>query len=502
MGILYCVAISTKERTFFGYCMDDVRDGKISCIIVKDMSRFGRDYIEASNYIETIFPFLGVRFISVSDHFDTEAEYNQNKALEIALKNLVNDMYAKDISKRVSVSRRLDMERGKFTGSNAPYGYKVDSGDVLRKYVIDRDAAAVVRQIFELAADGVTLREIAKALQEYRLALPGDYLKTGNLYVEEGAEAKAWYPGTISNILKNQAYIGNMVQGKRRTSLYDNEARHATDENDWIVVENTHEAIVDKELFNKVRAVMYKKVEESIFTSDRGKNLPIKEDIFAGILFCGNCGRRIPLASRILEKDGVLERQYFYSCRYNYDFGGKGSALAGALILLITWKIAYKIFGWIWRERNVDTGVIEYNIELSDGERQWCNSISIGGMIVIGIILFAQTGEEDYFEVISMAFSIWMGSYISIQKVQQKNTIKEVLRDWKTVFEVRSKLVPITGTIFMFVLVCFIALNYFEQARMIFDEMIIGFAIGSISFLLGIVIKNKYQKNSRFEAKK
>ena len=95
-----------------------------------------------------------------------------------------------------------------------------------------------------------------------------------------------------------------------------------------------------------------------------------------------------------------------------------------------------------------------------------------------------------------------MGAYISIQKVQQKNTIKEVLRDWKTVFEVRSKLVPITGTIFMFVLVCFIALNYFEQARMIFDEMIIGFAIGSISFLLGIVIKNKYQKNSRFEAKK
>ena len=226
------VSGTSFDRPAFGQMMDDVREGKISCIIVKDMSRFGRDYIEASNYIETIFPFLGVRFISVSDHFDTEAEFNQNKALEIALKNLVNDMYAKDISKRVSVSRRLDMERGKFTGSNAPYGYKVDSGDALRKYVIDRDAAAVVRQIFELAADGVTLREIAKALQEYRLALPGDYLKTGNLYVEEGAEAKAWYPGTISNILKNQAYIGNMVQGKRRTSLYDNEARHATDEND------------------------------------------------------------------------------------------------------------------------------------------------------------------------------------------------------------------------------------------------------------------------------
>ena len=173
------VSGTSFDRPAFGQMMDDVREGKISCIIVKDMSRFGRDYIEASNYIETIFPFLGVRFISVSDHFDTEAEFNQNKALEIALKNLVNDMYAKDISKRVSVSRRLDIERGKFTGSNVPYGYKVDSGDALRKYVIDRDAAAVVRQIFELAADGVTLREIAKALQEYRFALPGDYLKQG-----------------------------------------------------------------------------------------------------------------------------------------------------------------------------------------------------------------------------------------------------------------------------------------------------------------------------------
>ncbi len=310
------------DRPSFNRMMDDVRAGKISCIIVKDVSRFGRDYIEAGNYIETIFPFLGVRFISINDHFDTEEEFNQNKSLEIALKNLVNDMYAKDISKRVAVSRRLDMERGKFTGSNAPYGYKVDSTDALRKYLVDEEAAAVVREIFELVAEGVTLREIAKALQSYRLALPGEYLKTGKLYVEEGQDAKAWYAGTISNILKNQAYIGNMVQGKRRTRLSENEARHFTDEEDWIVVENTHEPIVDKELFDKVRKVLGQKVEESSFASDRGKNLPIKDDIFAGILFCGNCKRRLPQLSRILEKDGKLERQYFYACRYNYDFGG------------------------------------------------------------------------------------------------------------------------------------------------------------------------------------
>lgn len=367
------VSGTSFNRPSFNRMMDDVRDGKISCIIVKDMSRFGRDYIEAGNYIETIFPFLGVRFISINDHFDTEAVFNQNKSLEIALKNLVNDMYAKDISKRVAVSRRLDMERGKFTGSNAPYGYKVDSTDPLRKYLVDEEAAAVVRQIFELAAEGVTLREIAKALQNYRLALPGEYLKTGKLYVDEGQEAKAWYAGTISNILRNQAYIGNMVQGKRRTRLSENEARHFTEEEDWIVVENTHEPIVDKELFDKVRKVLGQKVEESSFASERGKNLPVKDDIFAGILFCGNCKRRLPQLSRILDKDGKLERQYFYACRYNYDFGGEKcgcTILEQELVKAVHKILEVNIAALTESEKTeaVVKGVMNKNLKQCDGQ--------------------------------------------------------------------------------------------------------------------------------------
>lgn len=367
------VSGTSFNRPSFNRMMDDVRDGKISCIIVKDMSRFGRDYIEAGNYIETIFPFLGVRFISINDHFDTEAVFNQNKSLEIALKNLVNDMYAKDISKRVAVSRRLDMERGKFTGSNAPYGYKVDSTDPLRKYLVDEESAAVVRQIFELAAEGVTLREIAKALQNYRLALPGEYLKTGKLYVDEGQEAKAWYAGTISNILRNQAYIGNMVQGKRRTRLSENEARHFTEEEDWIVVENTHEPIVDKELFDKVRKVLGQKVEESSFASERGKNLPVKDDIFAGILFCGNCKRRLPQLSRILDKDGKLERQYFYACRYNYDFGGEKcgcTILEQELVKAVHKILEVNIAALTESEKTeaVVKGVMNKNLKQCDGQ--------------------------------------------------------------------------------------------------------------------------------------
>ena len=297
------VSGTSFDRPAFGQMMDDVREGKISCIIVKDMSRFGRDYIEASNYIETIFPFLGVRFISVSDHFDTEAEFNQNKALEIALKNLVNDMYAKDISKRVSVSRRLDMERGKFTGSNAPYGYKVDSGDALRKYVIDRAAAAVVRQIFELAADGVTLREIAKALQEYRIALPGDYLKTGNLYVEEGAEAKAWYPGTISNILKNQAYIGNMVQGKQERISYKVKQRLDKPEAEWVKVENTHPAIIRQNDFDVVQKLLQ--------YDGRASKTSDSANFFSGFVFCGDC--KTPMIRRVNQYKG--KKKAFYICQ-------------------------------------------------------------------------------------------------------------------------------------------------------------------------------------------
>ena len=137
------------ERPDFNRLMEDVKLGRINCILVKDLSRFGRDYLETTNYIEVILPFLGVRFISVNDHFDTEQECNENKALEVSLKNLANDMYAKDVSKRLVVTRKQEMERGRFTGSNAPYGYRVDETDPLRHYVIDESAAVVVRDIFQ-----------------------------------------------------------------------------------------------------------------------------------------------------------------------------------------------------------------------------------------------------------------------------------------------------------------------------------------------------------------
>lgn len=329
------------NRPAFQQMMADARDGKINCIIVKDLSRFGRTYIESGNYIETILPFLGIRFISVNDHFDTEDGYNQNKSLEISLKNLVNDMYAKDISKRVACSRKMDMERGKFVGSNAPYGYVVDKADPLRKYVIDEDAAKVVQEIFGMALEGMTLRAISKALQDYSLSSPGEYLKSGQLCHENEKTAKPWYIGTISTMLKNQAYIGNMVQGKRKTRLSDGKKQEPTDQEEWIIVENTHEAIIDRDTFCRVQDILTRKREDSSFNSDRGKNIPMKEDMFVGLVYCGTCGRKVPMMSRLVDKNVKTVRQYFYQCRYNYDIG-KNDICCGSWLETDLIKVVYK----------------------------------------------------------------------------------------------------------------------------------------------------------------
>lgn len=312
------------NRPDFKRMMQDVKDGIINCIIVKDLSRFGRDYLETGNYIETILPFMGVRFISVNDHFDTVQERNENKALEIAIKNLVNDMYAKDISKRVSCVRLQEMTRGRFTGSNAPYGYKVDETDELRKFIVDPLAADIVRKIFEMAFSGVKLREVSAYLQVHNYTIPGLYLKTNHIYQESGDEAKNWHIGTISNILKNQAYIGNQVQGKRSKRLYANEARNWTEEDDWIIYENAHEAIIDNETFAQVRKLFDMKIEKSPFSSDRGKHIPIKPDKYLGILYCGTCGKKIPHSSKLVEKNGKLVRKSFYHC--NSSYGSKNES--------------------------------------------------------------------------------------------------------------------------------------------------------------------------------
>jgi DNA invertase Pin-like site-specific DNA recombinase len=308
------VSGTTFTRPDFVRMMDDVKAGRINCIIVKDLSRFGRDYLETGNYIETILPFLGVRFISVNDHFDTVEDCNGNKGLGISLMNLVNDMYAKDVSKRITTAFENCMERGSVLG-NAPYGYDRVKNDNGYELVIDEPVTDIVRRIFQMAKDGMSLRAIAEALTRDGVRTPEGYKTTQLVYVGKDEPFCEWQHGTISKILSNEVYIGTLYQGKTKTNLCTGEKKHRIDKEDWIIHEDAHEPIVSKELFMEVRSIVEKR-RDKMFCTFR-EDLPATEDKYKGILKCPVCGAFIHRESSITHTEQGDVRKYYYRCRHN-----------------------------------------------------------------------------------------------------------------------------------------------------------------------------------------
>lgn len=292
------------KRPGFLEMMEDVRIGRINCIIVKDMSRFGREYLEISNYIEKVFPFLGVRFISVNDNLDTKDGIKSDKSYEIAIKNIFNDLYAKDISKKVKASKEVKMKQGSFIGAMAPYGYKVNKIDGKRVLVIDEKAAEVVRLIFNLADQGKSNIQIARELTRI-YATPSEYKKSGEIYKNK-YDIKQWDPSHLSKILSDEVYIGNLTQ-RVYSSRYDTSRKSKfRDKDEWIVKENTHEALVEKSLFERVRGIKeinqgslpYHSLKNTIKDGKENIGLKIQRDQnregkYDGLIFCSVCGRKL-----------------------------------------------------------------------------------------------------------------------------------------------------------------------------------------------------------------
>ena len=317
------------NRPAFTQMVDEVRAGKINCIIVKDLSRFGRDYLETTNYIEVILPFLGVRLISVNDHFDTDEESNGNKELEVTLKNMVNDMYAKDISKKISSTMQQNMESGKNLCSHAPYGYVIDRDDPMRRLYPNKDTAPILREIFQMVADGKTMGKVAGILYERRINSPGDYLKTGKVFFENDEEGRLWMSSTLSRMLKNEVYIGHLAQGKKRARLYNNEKEHRVSKTEWVIVENTHEPIVPEELFHEVGKILNNKWNRTLEIRKNNAQFPRKEDRYGGLVYCAGCGRKMYFTSHINRKDETKPyREYIYSCMHSgVHRGGKAASI-------------------------------------------------------------------------------------------------------------------------------------------------------------------------------
>ena len=302
------------EREGFERMMRDVRARKIDCIIVKDLSRFGRNHIETGNYIEKIFPFMGVRFIAVTDNFDSMDISGQNETMSVNLKNLVNEMYARDIAVKVKASKRAKWEQGSYTGGIPPYGYRAEWIDGKKYLFIEEDAAQIVRKIYELFLSGKNMKEIAVWLYDNKVTRPTEYHKTRQVYCMDGEKLLQWPRATVKLILTNPVYMGCLVQGCTCGKDYIMRSRHDIDSGDWSVKEHTHEAIISEELFFEIAGKFEK---SSVYCNKDGfsKKIPVEEDIFADVLYCGDCGSKMKRVSAVREfssKDKV--RTYCYKC--------------------------------------------------------------------------------------------------------------------------------------------------------------------------------------------
>lgn len=224
------------DRPNFQRMMEDVKKKKINCIIVKDLSRLGRNYIETGRYLEKIFPFLGVRFIAINDHYDSVDESGDADQIVIPFKNLINDAYCRDIS--IKIRSQLDVKRknGKFIGSFAAYGYLKDPNDK-NHLIIDEAAAEIVRTIFGLKLNGFSAQRISERLEEMQVAPPLEYKRMCGFNFNSGFRSgrkPKWSIVTVNRILRNELYIGTMVQGKNRKINYKVKQSRPVDEASWI----------------------------------------------------------------------------------------------------------------------------------------------------------------------------------------------------------------------------------------------------------------------------
>ena len=295
------------ERPQFQEMMQDIKDRKINCIIIRDLSRLGREYLEMGRLIDKVFPFLGVRFISVNDKVDTVKDLDSKKSFEVTLKNIVNDMYAKDISVKIKTSKHNRAKNGYFIGTVPPYGYKVVKLKEGQKLEVDEKVRFIVEEMFRLTLEGKSQYEVAKYLNKKGYATGMVYYKTGRVYRLEGEPQ--WHKSTISKILTNRAYTGTLVQGVRQQNLAKGVKQHFVEENEQIVFENAHEPIISKEDFEKVLEGRKQRYENHRFAAKMHDFERDYENRYKGLVFNNNTGKELFRRTRIYGKN--QDRLYY-----------------------------------------------------------------------------------------------------------------------------------------------------------------------------------------------
>ena len=271
------------ERPHFKEMLEAVRGGKVNCVIVKDLSRFGREYIEAGRYIEKLFPALGVRFIAINDNYDT-AHLDSASSLILPFKNLINDEYCRDISIKVRSSLTIRRESGEFIGSFPSYGYQRDPSDY-HKLIIDEEPAEVVRSIYAKFLAGESIRAIVRFLNDSGYLPPVLYKKQKYPGYNPAniSEYTKWSHRAVARILTNQMYVGDMVQNVMSNISYRIQKCRSVETEKHIIVPDTHEAIISREDFQKVKELLRRDTYESPKTR--------KLYVLSGFIKCGDCKR-------------------------------------------------------------------------------------------------------------------------------------------------------------------------------------------------------------------
>lgn len=295
------------DRPDFQRMIRDIEARKVNMVITKDLSRLGRDYIMTGHYMERYFPEKRVRYISLLDGIDTGVESTSNDITPF--RAIMNDMYAKDISKKIKSVKRDKQRKGQFIGGKPVYGYKMHPTEK-NKIVIDEEVAPMVRRIFGMALNGMSCRQIAAQLNSEGVPTPATY--AGLPVAKPGPYTGLWSSERISDMLQNETYIGNMVQGRSVKISYKSKKCLKQDRKNWVVVEGTHEPLIDRETFQKVRML----VNSRKHTRSRTYDFLLK-----GLIFCHECGYPMAVINR---KNAAGEDRLFFVCRTYQRFTKAG----------------------------------------------------------------------------------------------------------------------------------------------------------------------------------
>ena len=295
------------NRPSFQRLLEDMRNGNINCVIVKDLSRLGRNYIEVGNYIEQVFPLFNIRFIAINDLVDSFKNPASTNTILVPFKNLINDEYCRDTSLKIRSSLNGKKKKGEFIGAFPAYGYLKDPKDK-HKLIIDKSVVHIIRNIFDWNVnEGLGKIAICHKLNELGILNPTGHkrIELKQNYNNYGIQNNTytWVPSTIRNILSNEVYIGNTVQGKRRTKSYKIHKVESVPKEEWVRVENTHETIIDKEIFKKAQELAKRDVKISTKT----KSL----SVWAGFLKCADCKRAMNKKSSTNKSGNKYE---YYIC--------------------------------------------------------------------------------------------------------------------------------------------------------------------------------------------